>query len=96
MLCMTHLTIPGNLCMVTLFLSYFLLLQELQSLKLFPLEVVPGTVYMGTASQAQDSELMKRLAVKCLVNASPEVPVRYNHITPHVATLSLTNIRQTA
>jgi len=49
--------------------------RELQGLKLYPLEVVPGTVYMGTASQANDPELMKRLAVKCLVNASPEVPV---------------------
>lgn len=49
--------------------------RELQSLTLFPLEVVPGTVYMGTAAQANNKELMKRLAVKCLVNAAPQVSV---------------------
>jgi len=49
--------------------------RELQELTLFPLEVVPGTVYMGSAKQAANREVLRRLNVKCLVNASPEIPV---------------------
>ena len=49
--------------------------QELQGMPLYPLEVIPGTVYMGTAAQANDPEFIKRLGFKCLINASPEIPI---------------------
>lgn len=58
---------------MTLALSFtltFILMQELENLKIYPVEVIAGLLYMGDQQQGADLEVLKNLKIKAVVNIS--------------------------
>lgn len=49
--------------------------REKESLTMYPIEVVPGTVYLGNAAQAADPLLLKHLGINNAINACPDIAV---------------------
>lgn len=47
-------------------------MQELENLKIYPVEVIPGQLYMGDQQQAADLEILNDLKIRAVVNISEE------------------------
>ncbi|XP_065116599.1 serine/threonine/tyrosine-interacting-like protein 1 [Paramisgurnus dabryanus] len=47
-------------------------IRELESMKLYPVEILPGQLYMGDYMQAMNPQILKDLKVKALVNISDD------------------------
>lgn len=43
-------------------------MQELENLKIYPVEVITGKLYMGDQQQGADLEILKDLKIKAVVN----------------------------
>lgn len=44
--------------------------QELENLKIYPVEVIAGQLYMGDQQQGADLEILKDLKIKAVVNVT--------------------------
>lgn len=44
--------------------------QELESLKIYPVEIIAGLLYMGDEKQSMDSTLLKDLKIGAIVSIS--------------------------
>lgn len=53
-------------------LVFFIWMQELENLKIYPVEVIPGQLYMGDQQQAADLEILNDLKIRAVVNISEE------------------------
>lgn len=51
-------------------LNFNILMQELENLKVYPVEVIAGQLYMGDQQQGADLEILKNLKIKAVVNIS--------------------------
>lgn len=51
-------------------LNFNILTQELENLKIYPVEVIAGQLYMGNQQQGADLEILKDLKIKAVVNIS--------------------------
>lgn len=52
------------------FIWSFILTQELENLKIYPVEVIAGQLYMGDQQQGADLDILKDLKIKAMVNIS--------------------------
>ncbi|XP_056592997.1 serine/threonine/tyrosine-interacting-like protein 1 [Triplophysa dalaica] len=52
-------------------------IRELESLKPYPVEILPGQLYMGDYIQATNPEILKDLKLKALVNVSDECSLMF-------------------
>lgn len=52
------------------FIWSVILTQELENLKIYPVEVIAGQLYMGDQQQGADLEILRDLKIKAVVNIS--------------------------
>lgn len=52
------------------FIWSLIITQELENLKIYPVEVLAGQLYMGDQQQGADLEILKDLKIKAVVNIS--------------------------
>lgn len=52
------------------FIWSVILTQELENLKIYPVEVTAGQLYMGDQQQGADLEILRDLKIKAVVNIS--------------------------
>lgn len=51
-------------------LTFNIQMQELENLKIYPVEVIAGQLYMGDQQQGADLEILKDLKIEAVVNIS--------------------------
>lgn len=55
---------------ISRFIWSVILTQELENLKIYPVEVIAGQLYMGDQQQGADLEILRDLKIKAVVNIS--------------------------
>lgn len=55
---------------ISRFIWSVILTQELENLKIYPVEVIAGQLYMGDQQQSADLEILRDLKIKAVVNIS--------------------------